>query len=147
MRFVSAQFDALLTDDLWMRNARHANAMAARLAAAVDDLPDVEVIRAPQANSILARLPRARIAPLQEWSFFWVWDDEDNVVRWMTSFATTEEDVSRFAEGLRKSTLSSHNVTAHTREREDPFGREAGSKASPTRQAGGARTREGDAHR
>ena len=101
MRFVSAQFEALLTDDFWLRNARHANDMAARLATAIGDLPTVEVIRAPQVNSVFARLPHAAIAPLQEWSFFWVWDDEEGVVRWMTSFATTEEDVSRFAEGLR----------------------------------------------
>ena len=76
--------------------------MAARLAAAVSGLPGVEVLRAPQANSILARLPAGAIEPLQEWSFFWVWDDERNVVRWMTSFATTEEDVARFAAGLRQ---------------------------------------------
>jgi threonine aldolase len=101
MRFVSAQFDAILTGDLWLRNARHANDMSTRLAATVTDLPAVEVIRAPQANSILARLAHAAIAPLQEWSFFWVWDDEQNIVRWMTSFATTPEDVSRFADGLR----------------------------------------------
>ena len=104
MRFVSAQFDALLADDLWLRNARQANAMAARLAAAVNDLPAVELLRAPQANSLFARLPQAAIAPLQEWSFFWMWDDADNVVRWMTSFATTEDDVSRFVEGLREMT-------------------------------------------
>ena len=107
MRFVSAQFDALLTDDLWLRNARHANAMAARLSTAISGLPAIEVLHAPQANSILARLPQAAIAPLQEWSFFWVWDDEHNLVRWMTSFATTEEDVSRFAEGLRAAGNSS----------------------------------------
>ena len=101
MRFVSAQFDALLTDDLWLDNARHANDMAARLAAAVSGLPAVELLRVPQANSIFARLPHAAIEPLQEWSFFWVWDEEDGVVRWMTSFATTEEDVTRFADGLR----------------------------------------------
>ena len=105
MRFVSAQFDALLTDDLWLDNARHANAMATRLAAAVGGLPTVELLRVPQANSLFARLPRAAIAPLQEWSFFWVWDEERDIVRWMTSFATTEEDVARFAAGLRASMM------------------------------------------
>jgi threonine aldolase len=104
MRFASAQFDALLTDDLWFENARHANDMAARLAAALSGVPAVELLRAPQANSIFARLPQPAIKPLQEWSFFWIWDDEHHVARWMTSFATTEEDVTRFAEGLRAAT-------------------------------------------
>ena len=106
MRFVSAQFDALLTDDLWLANARHANDMAARLAVAARAVPGVELVRVPQANSILARIPQRAIKPLQEWSFFWVWDEENDVVRWMTSFATTEQDVARFAEGLRARTYS-----------------------------------------
>jgi threonine aldolase len=101
LRFVSAQFDALLAGELWLRNARHANGMAARLAAAVGELHAVELIRAPQANSAYARLPQEAIVPLQEWSFFWIWDDEAHIMRWMTSFATTEEDVTRFAAGLR----------------------------------------------
>ncbi len=102
MLFISAQFTALLRDELWLRNARHANDLAAQLAAAVSGLPGVEVLHPPAANSILVRLPESAIEPLQEWSFFWVWDDERNVVRWMTSFATTEEDVARFAAGLRQ---------------------------------------------
>jgi threonine aldolase len=102
MRFVSAQFDALLTDELWLRNARNANDMTARLTTAISDQPAIELIRSPQANSIFVRLPQAAIAPLQEWSFFWTWDDEHNIVRWMTSFATNEEDVSRFAAGVRE---------------------------------------------
>jgi threonine aldolase len=115
MRYIAAQFDALLTDDLWLRNALHANDMCARLAASVSDLPAVEVIRAPQANSILVRLPHPAIAPLQEWSFFWVWDDEQNIVRWMTSFATTDEDVSRLAEGLR-AVDSPHLIVSETQD-------------------------------
>jgi threonine aldolase len=101
MRFVSAQFEALLTVDLWLHNARHANEMATRLTNAIKDLAGVEILRDPQANSIFARIPHAAIEPLQQWSFFWVWSEENDVVRWMTSFATTEEDVARFAEGLR----------------------------------------------
>jgi threonine aldolase len=85
-----AQFDALLANDLRLNNARHANAMAAQLAAALSDVPAVEVVRAPQANSVFARVPSRVIAPLQNWSFFWPWDSHASTVRWMTSFATTE---------------------------------------------------------
>jgi threonine aldolase len=101
MRFISAQFEALLTGELWLENARHANEMATRLADAVGGLPGVVVPRAPQANSLFVQLPAAVIPPLQEWSFFWEWDEAEHLVRWMTSFATTDEDVARFAGGLR----------------------------------------------
>jgi threonine aldolase len=100
-RFIAAQILAMLEDDLWLRNARHANEMANRLAAAVSDVPGVRLDRVPEANSVFATIPGDAIAPLQEWSFFWEWDLGASLVRWMTSFATTAEDVSRFAEGVR----------------------------------------------
>ena len=106
MRFIAAQFDALLTNDLWLDNARHANAMAARLAAAVGDVPAVKVTRAPQSNSVFARIPPQVITPLQDWSFFWPWDPHTGTVRWMTSFVTTDDDVSRFVAGVRHLTNS-----------------------------------------
>lgn len=100
-RFVAAQVSALLADDLWLTNARHANAMAARLAAAVAEVPGVDVVRPPEANAVFARLPREAIGPLQDWSFFWPWDPEVGEVRWMTGFATTEADVDAFVAGVR----------------------------------------------
>jgi len=68
MRFIAAQFDALLTDDLWLRNAQHANQMAGRLTAAVAEVSAVAVPRFPQANSVHAQLPAQTIEPLQAWS-------------------------------------------------------------------------------
>jgi threonine aldolase len=100
-RFVAAQASALLADDLWLRNAAHANAMAARLAELVADIPGVEVPVAPQANAVFARIPWDRFAELQAWSFFWEWDPAASLVRWMTSFTTTEADVRTFADGVR----------------------------------------------
>ena len=101
MRFVSAQFDALLSGDLWLRNASHANAMAARLDAAVRDVDGVEVQRPVQANSVFAILPAAVTARLQSRYPFYVWDEGSGEVRWMTSFDTTEADVDGFAAALR----------------------------------------------
>ncbi len=100
-RFIAAQVAALIEDDLWLRNAAHANAMAARLADAVADVPGVDLQAAPAVNSMFATLPAAAIEPLQAWSFFWEWDRTASLVRWMTSFATTAEDVDRFAAGVR----------------------------------------------
>lgn len=100
-RFVAAQASALLADDLWLRNAAHANAMAALLADAVASIPGVEVPVAPEANAVFARIPWDRFAELQAWSFFWDWDPAASLVRWMTSFTTTAEDVRTFSDGVR----------------------------------------------
>ena len=101
MRFVAAQFEALLGDGLWLRAARHANAMAARLADRLADSPGVEVVRPPEVNAVFVRMPSAAsAAALQAWSFVWDWDVTRHEVRAMTSFATTPDDVDRFAEGV-----------------------------------------------
>jgi threonine aldolase len=97
MRFIAAQFDALLADELWLRSAAHANAMAARLATAVGELPGLTVTRPVQTNAVFAKLPRAAITALQEQFAFYVWDEPGDEVRWMSSWDTTEEDVDRFA--------------------------------------------------
>lgn len=102
MRFVAAQFDALLTGDLWASNAAHANAMATELYRCVRSVPGVEVLNEPQVNSLFVKLPSEAVGPLMDWSPFWVWDQAESLVRWMCSFDTTAEDVERFAEGVRR---------------------------------------------
>jgi threonine aldolase len=102
MRFTAAQFDALLGGDLWLESARHANAMAARLANAVGELDGLELVHPVQANGLFARIPRAAIDQLLADAPgdhpFYMWDEADNVVRWMCSWDTTEADVDAFAE-------------------------------------------------
>lgn len=105
MRFLAAQFDALLTDSLWVRNARHSNAMAARLADAVSGLPGVEITRPVQANAVFAIIPPAATRALQERFDFYTWDENTGEVRWMCSWDTTEEDVAAFATALEESLL------------------------------------------
>ncbi len=101
MRFVAAQFEALLADGLWVRAAAHANAMAARLAERLAGAPGVVVTRRPEVNAVFVRLPSAAaVADLQAWSFVWAWDVARHEVRAMTSFATTDADVDAFAAGL-----------------------------------------------
>jgi len=96
MRFLAAQFIALLDDDLWLQNARHANAMASRLAAGLADLPGVDVVYPVEADAVFARLARQHVAELQrEWTFH-VWDETTSVVRWMTAFDTQERDADDF---------------------------------------------------
>ena len=102
MRFVAVQFEQLLGTDLWLRNAGHANAMAARLAATVRDIPGVRVSRATQANAVFAVLPREVTARLQEQFHFYVWNERTGEVRWMCAYDTTPDDVDDFAEAIRK---------------------------------------------
>lgn len=93
MRFVAAQFGALFEDGLWLRNARHANAMARLLADEAAKVPGVRLSRRPEANAVFARLPPASIPKVQaEWPFY-VWDEATHEVRWVCSFDTTEDDV------------------------------------------------------
>ena len=101
MRFISAQFEALLENDLWIENGRHAVAAAQRLLGAVRDLPFVEIAFPVQANSVFARIPRAMIEPLQQESFFWPWDEQAGLVRWMCAWDSTPEDVDRFVALLK----------------------------------------------
>jgi threonine aldolase len=95
MRYVSAQFLAMFEGDLWLRNARHANAMATRLASQVRDLPGVTIGHPVEANAVFVRLPAAALAELHERFAFSDWATGE--ARWMTSFDTTPEDVDRFA--------------------------------------------------
>jgi threonine aldolase len=102
MRFLAAQFTALLTDDLWLRNAQQANAMAQRLADGLAAVPGVRLRYPVHGNAVFASLAPERITRLQQdWSFH-VWDFDEHVVRWMTAFDTTEADVDAFLAAVRE---------------------------------------------
>ncbi len=107
MRFISAQMIAILTDDLWLNNARHANEMAARLDKAVRSIPSVTLQRPTVVNSLFPIIPREAIDPLQAWVPHYTWNEAIDQVRWVCSFNTTAEDVDRFAAGLRALLASS----------------------------------------
>jgi len=100
MRFLGAQFNALLADDLWLANAAHANAMAVRLASGLAEVPGVEVVYPVQADAVFARLDPRHIAELQRDWIFHVWDESASIVRWMTAFDTQESDVDAFVTAI-----------------------------------------------
>ena len=102
MRFVSVQLEALLARDLWLRNARHANAMAQRLADGVRAVDGVEILYPVQANAVFARLPHEVSERLQKRFRFYFWDEAAGDVRWMCSFDTTEDDVDAFVAALKE---------------------------------------------
>jgi len=102
MRFISVQLGALLTNNLWLKNAQHSNCMAKLLETEISKIPQVKIIYKVEANGVFAKIPREAIAKLQERYFFYVWNEEESVVRWMCSFDTTEKDVREFAKFVRE---------------------------------------------
>jgi len=102
MRFISAQFTALFHHDLWLRNARNANRMAQLLKRELNKIPAVKIVHKVEANGVFAQIPRRAIAKLQKRYFFYVWDEQQSVVRWMCSWDTTKSDVKQFTEFVRQ---------------------------------------------
>jgi threonine aldolase len=101
MRFMAAQFAALLEDALWLRSAQHANAMARVLAAGVAGIAGVKIRYPVQSNAVFAELPPGPIAALRrDWAFH-VWDEREGIVRWMTAFDTTTSDVETFVAAVK----------------------------------------------
>ncbi|MCK2214227.1 aminotransferase class V-fold PLP-dependent enzyme [Actinomadura sp. ATCC 31491] len=102
MRFISAQLTALLSNDLWHRNAHHANQMAARLAAGLTDIPGTSLIHPVESNAVFAKLPHSVTEALRRRYLFHYWNEEAGSVRWMTAFDTTPEQIDDFLDDLRK---------------------------------------------
>lgn len=100
MRFIAAQFEALLHDDLWLHNAQHANAMAALLESKVRALSGVTVTRPVRCNAVFAQLPLDRIERAQRQYFFYMFDPSQSEVRWMTTYETAEADINGFLTAL-----------------------------------------------
>ncbi|BDI24129.1 low specificity L-threonine aldolase [Herbiconiux sp. L3-i23] len=102
MRFASAQLLALFDDDLGIRSAAHANAMAARLRAAIEDVPGLSFSQSTDANAVFAVLDNAAADRIRERYRFYDWDRAAGQVRWMCAFDTTEADVDAFAAAIRE---------------------------------------------
>lgn len=102
MRFISAQFEALLSGDLWRRSAAHANRMARVLASELEKVPGIRLTQPVEANGVFAIIPEKYIEALQKKYFFYIWDEETSECRFMASFDTTEKDIHDFVALVRK---------------------------------------------
>jgi threonine aldolase len=98
MRFIAAQFEALLTNDLWRRSAEHANRMARVLEAEVRKVPQVRVVWKVESNGVFAQIPPHALEKIKERYFSYPWIEDEHIVRWMCSFDTTEEDIADFVQ-------------------------------------------------
>jgi threonine aldolase len=114
MRFVAVQFETLLSNNLWSDSARHANAMARILESEVRKIRGLEIVYAVEANGVFVRIPHKAIAEIQKRYFFYVWNEEQSVVRWMCSFDTSEEDIRQFCAYVDEvvGRVSSHTALA-----------------------------------
>jgi threonine aldolase len=99
MRFASAQMIALLSGDLWLKSASHANDMAQKLKSAVEKIPGISIEVPTDANAVFARMPEEVVERLQSKWRFYTWDSP-TLVRWMCSWDTQESDVDAFAAGI-----------------------------------------------
>lgn len=106
MRFISAQFEALLSNNLWLKNAKHANEMARLLARKIEEVPDTKITQEVEANAVFAIVPPKHVSLLREKYFFYIWNREKSEVRWMASFDTTKEDVKKFVNVIEKTARS-----------------------------------------
>lgn len=102
MRFISAQFEALLSNDLWKRNALHSNSMAKKLKQGLQSIPQIQITQSVDGNGVFAKFPKEIILGLQQEIFFYVWNDRTNEVRLMCSFDTKEEEIDRFVQKIKE---------------------------------------------
>jgi threonine aldolase len=102
MRYISAQFEALLSGNLWKRSAEHSNRMAQILAIQLAKIPKIKITQPVESNGVFAIVPPKYIPRLQKEYFFYVWDEQISEVRLMASFDTTEHDIQDFVKLVRK---------------------------------------------
>jgi threonine aldolase len=101
MRYISAQFDALLSNELWLINARHANSMTQLLFNELKHVSGITITQRVDANAIFALLKKQHIKKILESYFFHVFDEKIGEVRWMCSFNTKEKDVLKFVKTIK----------------------------------------------
>ncbi len=102
MRYISCQFIPYLENDLWLESAKHANRMASLLASQVEKVPQIKLMNHAEGNMIFARIPKSWVQPLKEKYDFYLIDEKESLVRWVTSFDTTEEEISEFVNEIKK---------------------------------------------
>ena len=100
LRFIAAQFVAYLENDLWRKIATQSLAKAQELKSALKDIPQVKITQETESNAVFARIPKAWTAALKQTCFFYVWDENDWVVRLMLSHDSQSSDIENFRQRL-----------------------------------------------
>ncbi len=96
MRFLSAQFIPYLEKNIWHRNAKQANLMCHQLATGLAKIKEIKLAYPVETNQLFAYFPKKIITATQTKFPYYVWDEKTNLVRIVTSFDTTENEVNEF---------------------------------------------------
>lgn len=102
MRYLSAQFIPYFENELWLSNARAANGKACELATILKQYPEIQFTQAIESNQLFFTMPRKAINKLMEEYYFYMWNEERNEARLVTSWDTTDEDIKRFDASLKE---------------------------------------------
>jgi len=109
MRFISVQFETLLSNNLWLENAKNSNLMAKLLVSKLRKIKEVKITHPVDANEIFMMLPKVWVEKLLREFQFYVWDKEKSEIRLVTSFDTTEEEINQFVDKIRR--LQKSNIS------------------------------------
>lgn len=101
-RFLSAQFLAYLSGGLMQQIAAHSHSMAKYLELRLQEIPEVKVLETVESNAVFARFPKAWTKSLREKVFFYIWDSDLWIARWMMSFDSTKEHVDLFIDEMKR---------------------------------------------
>ena len=102
MRYISAQFIELLSNDLWLKNAQHANKMAKILEDEIKTIPEIKITQRVETNAIFSVFPKKHIPEIRKKYYFYTWNEAISEVRLMTSFDTEEKDILDFVNIIRE---------------------------------------------
>lgn len=102
LRYLSAQFVPYLENNLWLENARKANSSATRLAQILGRYPQIRFTQKVESNQLFFTLPAEAVKKLQEKYFFYMWNEESNEARLVTSWDTTDEDLAEIEQTLKE---------------------------------------------
>ncbi len=108
MRYISAQFESFLKNDLWKKLAEHANAMAQLLTKEIESIPEISLSQKVEGNGLFIKIPKPLAHKLQEKHYFYDWDEAKDIYRWMCSWDTTEQDIKDFINEI-KVEIAQHN--------------------------------------
>jgi threonine aldolase len=100
-RFIAVQFAAMLKDELWKEIANHTNRLAAMLEKALSKIPTLEIAYPVETNAVFVKMPRLIFDELQKIATFYHWNEEKNEYRFMFSFNSTADEVTRFIEQVK----------------------------------------------
>ena len=102
MRFISCQYIAYLENELWLNNASHANNMAKLLAQKLSKIQEIRFTQSVESNALFLQMPRQWIDELLKSYFFYFWNEDQNEIRFVTSFDTSEEDIDSLVKELKR---------------------------------------------